>query len=251
MNAKRYLLLTALVSLMLPAFSQDNTNAFELKIVKGLRSDMGLSYNFFTGPDNDDFTTTIHGFGSGFLLDGSGRVSKDIVQLGTNKANLTIGLGASLMKYRFSENIVFGNENDEFSYFIDNDPDHDYGSGFFSYGKSKLVTLNFFTPVSLNFHLGDFMISGTGLAEFYLNGKHKRKFKNEGERVKTVIRNDEFNDFPINKTKLGVGALFLHKPTGVNLGFTYMVTPFFKENQGPEINEMRISVSYEISMDNM
>lgn len=251
MYTKRYLLLTTLTTLMIPVFAQENSDAFQLKIVKGLRSDMGLSYNFFVGPDNDDFTTTIRGFGSGFMFDGSGRVSKDIVQLGTDNANLTIGIGAALMKYRFSENIVFANENDEFSYFKDNDPAHDYGSGFFSYGKSKLVTLNFFAPVSLNFHLGDFMISGTGLAEFYLTGKHKRKFKNDGEKVKTVIRNDEFNDFPINKTKLGVGAMFLHKPTGVNLGFTYMVTPFFKENQGPEINEMRISVSYEISMDDM
>jgi hypothetical protein len=50
-----------------------------------------------------------------------------------------------------------------------------------------------------------------------------------GERVKEVIRNDQFNDYPINKTKWAVSAMLLHKDSGISVGATYMLTPFFKE----------------------
>lgn len=247
MRELRYLLIPALLLAITAVYGQEQ-NDFKVKIFKNLRSDVGLSYNFFTGPDSKDFSTTIDGFGSGFLFDFSGRYSREMILIGTDNVNFTLGGGIALNKYRFSENLLLSLENGQMSYSIDDDPARDYGEGFFSYGKSKLVTTNFFIPASINFHVGEFLLSATGNVDFYIWGKHKRKFKVDGDKTKTVIRNDDFNDFPINKVKAGVGALIMHKPTGLNVGFTYMMTPFFDVNEGPEINEMRVSVSYDIKL---
>jgi hypothetical protein len=70
----------------------------------------------------------------------------------------------------------------------------------------------------------------------------------DGERVKEVIKNDRFNDFPVNRLKWGLGAMIFHKPTGWSAGVTYMMTPFFKENSNfPELREVRVSLSYDLS----
>ena len=75
-----------------------------------------------------------------------------------------------------------------------------------------------------------------------MSGKHKRKFKADGDKKVEVIKNKDFSDYNLNKTKLGVNAMLMHKKGGVGLGFTYMITPFFKEGEGPELNEVRISL---------
>ena len=75
----------------------------------------------------------------------------------------------------------------------------------------------------------------------------KRKFETNGERQKIVTRNERFNDFPMNRHKLGLSFMVMHQPSGLNIGATYMTTPYFKDGTGPDINEMRISVSYNLS----
>jgi hypothetical protein len=86
-------------------------SSVKVKIVHDARSDFGLGYNFFVGDDADDFRTTIRGFGSGFLFDAfTGRYSKDIVSIGTEGVNLTIGAGGTLSKYRFSEPLILTDE---------------------------------------------------------------------------------------------------------------------------------------------
>lgn len=222
---------------------------FEVKVLEQTRTDYGLAYNFFVGDDVDDFRTTIRGFGSGFLLDAfSGRISKDILEIGTEDVHLTIGAGSAIMKYRFSESVVFSDENNEYSYSLDSDPTHEYGNGFFNNDKSKLVMASFIFPVNLNFDLGAFYISAGGTMDVYLTGKHKLKYTVDGDRVKEVIRNDRFNDFPVNKLKFGLGGMILHKNSGLGVGATYMLTPFFEDNSNfPEMREVRISFSFDMS----
>jgi hypothetical protein len=230
-------------------FTSQAQDKFSVEVLNNMRSDFGLSYNFFLGDDNDDFSTTINGFGSGFLLDAfSGRFSRDFISIGTDDVNITFGAGVAISKYRFSEDLIFNNDEGVFNYSFDNNPSHDYGSGFLSYGKSKLVVGSVIFPVNLNVSIGEFLISAGGTIDQYLSGKHKRKFKDNGEKTKVVIQNDDFNDFPINKTKAGIGAMIMHKNTGLNIGFTYMLTPFFKDQRGPDLNELRISVSYDLSL---
>jgi hypothetical protein len=222
---------------------------FEVKVLYNTRSDYGLSYNFFVGEDADDFRTTIRGFGSGFLLDAfSGRYSMDFLQIGTEGVHLTAGIGGAITKYRFSEPIMFIDENGEYGYALDTDPAHAYGSGFFSNDKSKLVMLSLIVPVNLNFDLGQFYLSAGGTMDVYVSAKHKLKYTRDGDRIKEVIRNDRMNDFPFNKVKAGLGFMLLHKKTGLSAGATYIVTPFFdSDSDFPELNEVRVSFSYDLS----
>ena len=245
----RLFTLLALCSFALTTFAQDSDKAtFDLRIGGEFRSDLGLSYNFFTGDDADGFETSINGFGSGFLFDAlSGRMTKDILTIGFSKANLSVGAGVSLMKYRFSEDVILEKENGIVTSRIDDDPSHDYGNGFFSHGKSKLVIGNFSFPVNLNFEAGPIVMSFGAVYERFLSGKHKRKFKIDGDKEKEVTRNDDFNDFNLNKNKFGLSAMIKHK-NGLNAGITYMLTPFFEENMGPDIREVRISFSYDLSL---
>jgi len=223
-------------------------SAFKFRAFEGTRSDFGLSYNFFTGADAEDFRTTIRGFGSGFLFDFfAARSSMDVFTIGTRDAFLSVGVGAAISKYRFSENLIIDNEDGNVTWQVDPNETHDYGDSFFSYGKSKLVSTTLIFPVNLNFDLGDFVVSAGGTYDLYLTGKLKRKYEVDGTKQKVVVGNETFNDFPINRHKLGLGFMIMHQPSGLNVGATYMMTPFFKENRGPELNEMRISVSYCLS----
>ena len=243
-----YALITLLTISITTLTAQENAQKFKFKVLKQTRSDFGLSYNFFLGDDSNDFTTSINGFGSGFLLDAfSGRISKDFIAVGTRSVNMTVGAGLAIMKYRFSEPIVFAQENGNLNYFFDEDPNHDYGNGFFGYGKSKMVIANLIVPVNLNFDVGPFLISAGGTMDVYLSGKHKRKFRDDGEKRKVVVKNNTFNDYPLNKLKFGVGSMIMHKESGLNIGFTYMLTPLFEEDKGPDLNELRISVGYNLS----
>lgn len=243
---KARLQLLALCLLISGAISAQD---FQFTILKNTRTDWGLSYNFFTGADADDFRTTIRGFGSGFLLDAfTGRYSKDIVFIGTNDVHITLGAGVALSKYRFSEPLIFEEVDGSFGYRIDDDPTHEYGNGFFNNDKSKLVVGTFTFPAYLNFDIGSWYVSAGGMVDLFLSGKHKLKFTQDGERQTQVIKNNDFNDFPINKTKWGLGGMIMHKPSGVNVGITYMTTPFFKDNTNfPELNEVRVSFSYDLS----
>lgn len=244
MKAKIYLLCISLFATNLVS-----GQGFQFRVLKNTRSDWGLSYNFFHGDNVDDFRTSIKGFGSGFLLDAfTGRYSKDIIYLGTNDVHLTLGAGVALSKYKFSEPLIFEEADGDFGYRIDDDPTHEYGNGFFSNDKSKLVVGTFTFPAYLNFDIGSMYISAGGMLDLFLSGKHKLKYTVDGKRQTEVIKNEDFNDFPINKTKWGVGGMIMHKPSGVNVGITYMLTPFFKDNSAfPEMNEVRISFSYDLS----
>lgn len=245
MKTKFYLLILFAFGLQLSASAQSE---FGVRVFDHCRSDFGLSYNFFVGPDAEDFRTTIKGFGSGFLLDFySARASVDVIELGTRDFFLSAGAGIAISKYRFSENLILENTENGVDYYIDPNPDHDYGTGFFSYGKSKLVSTTVIFPVNLNIDLGDFWLSAGGTVDIYLTAKHKRKFKTDDSKQKVVIKNDSFNDFPVNRVKYGVGAVLAHKHSRVNVGFTYILTPFFEEDLGPEINEMRVSFSYNLN----
>lgn len=233
---------------LLLATSFKSPAQFSVEFINNTRSDGGISYNFFVGDDNDDFTTSINGFGSGFILDiFTGRYSLDVVTVGFENINVSIGAGFAVSKYRFKENIIFSKDNGNVAYMIDDDPTHDYINTFFGYGKSKLVYCSFYAPVNLNITLGEFYFSCGGLVDIYLSGKHKRKFEADGDKKVELIKNKDFSDFNLNKTKLGVNAMLMHKKGGVGLGFTYMVTPFFKEGEGPELNEVRISLTIKAS----
>jgi hypothetical protein len=242
---KHYFILMLIMWGFLSSF--ESTAQFDVKFLNNSRSDGGISYNFFIG-DDDEFTTSINGFGSGFIFDiFTGRYSVDLLTVGFDEINLSLGAGFAISKYRFKENIIFSKENNIVNYSIDDDPAHDYVNTFFGYGKSKLVYGSFYFPVNLNISIGDIYFSFGALVDQYISGRHKRKFKVDGRKEKIVISNEDFSDFNLNKTKLGVNAMLMHKKGGIGMGFTYMITPFFKEGEGPALNEIRLSLTFTFS----
>lgn len=230
---------------ILPAQDQ-----FRFRLDVQERDDAGLSYNFFTGQDASDFRTTILGFGSGFLLDAfTGRYATQLVTLGTERVYLGAGIGFSISKYRFVDNLILSLSPDKtmVTWQADPDPAHDYSNSFFGYGKSKLVTTSLFFPVDLNIALGDnWVISAGGFADLYLFGKHKRKYMVENSKIKELVGPKEFRNYNLNKTKLGLEASIWYKKLGLGLCGTWFVTPFFKKEMGPALHEGRVSLNFNI-----
>jgi len=228
-----------------PVLSQEG---FRVKFFDNTRDDAGMAYNFFLGDDAEQFSTSINGFGSGFIFDVlTGRYSVDFISLGTEAVHLSAGVGVAVNKYRFSDNLVFQLQGDQVVVTEDNDPDHDYINTFFGYGKSKLVYGSVYFPVNFNISAGPVYLSAGVFFDRYLAGKHKRKFKVDGEKEKVLIEPNEFKDFNLNKSKYGINASLVHKNTGLGIGFTYMLTPFFQEGKGPDLNEMRISFTFDFA----
>lgn len=228
-----------------PILSQEG---FRVKFFDNTRDDGGLAYNFFLGDDAEQFGTSINGFGSGFIFDVlTGRYSVDFISLGTESVYLSFGAGFAISKYRFSDNLVFELHGDHIFVTEDIDPDHDYVNTFFGYGKSKLVYGSVYFPVNFNISAGPVYLSAGVFFDRYLAGKHKRKFKVEGEKEKVLIEPNEFKDFNLNKSKYGINASLVHKNTGLGIGFTYLLTPFFQEGKGPDLNEMRISFTFDFA----
>ncbi|MBT3209360.1 MAG: hypothetical protein HN704_05045 [Bacteroidetes bacterium] len=222
--------------------AQEKTN---VRYWQQARIDSPFAYNFFIGKDANLFKTTISGFGSGFILDlFSGRFSLDIVTIGNEKINLSCGLGIAINKYKFSQNLIFEKTNNQINVFEDPDSEHDYVNKFFGYGKSKLVTGTLFAPINLNIWVDKYYISFSFFFDYYLSGKHKRKFFDENEKHEIIVTNKDFKNFCLNKEKIGIGFMISQNPKNISLGFTYMLTPFFQENKGPAINEVRISFKY-------
>jgi len=238
-----FILFTALLFLFSSSFGQSK---FDVTFLKGEREDGGFAYNFFIGDDAEDFATSINGFGSGFLFDVlTGRQSWDLVRIGTKSINLSLGAGIAINKYRFQNNLIISkNDDDIVTWGIDSDDTHDYVNTFFGYGKSKLVTASFYFPAYLNFNLGNFKLSTGPFIDLYVYGKHKRKYKEGDDKIKKLIKPDEFKDFNLNKTKYGVSAALTHKGSGIGLVGTYYLTPFFEEGMGPDLTEVRISLTF-------
>ena len=95
----------------------------------------------------------------------------------------------------------------------------------------------------INFDIAEkFTFSAGGFVDFYVYGKHKRKFLMDGEKMKEMIKPAEFRDYNLNKTKYGVSASFIHKKSGIGISGAYYLTPFFQDGMGPDLNEARISL---------
>lgn len=211
-----------------------------------MRGDASISYNFFVGPDAADFSTSVNGFGSGLLDIWGVRSAIDLINLGSEKNYISLGAGFSVLKYRLSKNLVFGQDGDgQLTWMTDPDVTHNYVNTFFGYGKSKIITTSFYFPVDINIGLGENMcISAGGYVDLNVTTRYKMKYLTGEDKVKEIIKSDEFRKFNPSTTKFGVNFTILHKKIGYGLSATYCLTPFFVPGTGPDIHEARISATY-------
>ncbi len=251
---KKSIIILLLISISSITFAQK----FSVKYFEKERKEGSLAYNFFVGEDAELFQTTIMGFGSGFVFDiFTGRSSYDIITLGWDKVNLSFGAGFAISKYRFQNNLVFTKDDMGVSVFEDPNLNHDYVNTFFGYGKSKLVYGSLYAPVNLDITVGKLLFSGGAFLDFWISGKHKRKYIDDGNKVKTKIGDSQFRDYNISKTKLGVNGMIKHIPSGVYVVVTHMITPFFNDvvfmpdgvSRIPKLNEMRVAFGIDLGKD--
>jgi hypothetical protein len=213
-----------------------------------MRLESQASYDFFVGPDAGDFKTSIKGFGSGVLDFFGVRGSCDIIDIGTEKYYLSIGAGVAILKYRLANNLVFGqSEENGVTWMTDPDITHNYVNTFFGYGKSKIITTSLYFPVDINIALGkSAFFSIGGYFDVNLSARYKMKYLIGEDKIKEIIRSDEFRKFNPSTTKFGVNATLFIPKLGYGLSATYSLTPFFKPGMGPDIHEARISATYNL-----
>jgi hypothetical protein len=221
---------------------------FSVNYLGQFRSESQLTYNFFTGPDAADFTTSIDGFGSGILDFFGTRTSWDLITIGTKKINVSLGGGFAVAKYRLSKNLVFGtNEDEQLTWTVDPDTSHNYVNSFFGYGKSKLITTSFYFPLDLNLVFGEnLFFSMGGYVDLNLTARYKMKYLVEDDKVKEIIRSSEFRNLNPSTVKYGVSASVYHKKWDVGLAGSWCLTPFFKPGLGPDIHEAHVSASFRL-----
>jgi hypothetical protein len=235
----------ALTVIISQSFAQ---NKFSVRYFEQIRMESQLSYSFFTGPDASNFHTSINGFGSGILDILGIRASSDIISVGTERFYISAGAGFAVTKFRLAQNLIFLGPQSSIAFCIpDPDRTHDYGGGFFSYGKSKLITTSFYFPVDINMAVGkNVLVTAGGYMDINLTARYKIKYLVGEDKVKEIIRSSEFRNLNPNTIKFGVNFTILHKKLGYGLSASYSLSPFFKSGLGPDIHEARVSASYTI-----
>jgi len=245
---KKTLFLLFFISVSVSLFAQEK-NALEPYYM----SNPILGYNFFVGNDAKEFTTIPKVLGSG-LYDWSFNYSFTpfwIVNPQDKMIGLSFPFGLRFTKYRFSDHLTFGLDADQkLEIAIDDIATHDYNDSYFSYDGSKLVTGNWRFPLFVYFPVqrwfggkeDHFGIFGTFFYERYAFAYHKLRYDEDSKRVKDVTRNKTFKNYGLNKHLIGVSGGFKIKT--VVFFAQYVITPFFDETVGKEINEMRVGISF-------
>ncbi|MFH0761633.1 MAG: hypothetical protein V2A67_09045 [Bacteroidota bacterium] len=239
-----------LIGLMLNFNLANTQDSTRFKFVEDYRGDGMFAYNFFTGGDAADFTTSIKGFGSGLIDYFGSRASVDMVTFGSDKINLSLGVGLSVMKYRLSNHLIFTNPggDEAIQYAADTDATHDYQDTFFGWGKSKIITIDAYFPLDLNIAIGKNLVLTAGpYADFNLSARYKMKYISGEDRVKELIRSKEFRKMNLSTFKYGVSAGLYHKKWKVGISGTYCLAPFFQTGLGPDLHEARVTASFVIA----
>ncbi len=204
--------------------------------------------NFFVGKDAALFQTTGQALGSG-ILDFSGTIPLLPYWIqapgGDKKFAYAFPIGVRISKYRFAQNLVFSkNETTQMiDVYADTVSTRSYNHSFFSYEGSKLAAGYIHIPAIFRWDITDkFVIDGSVFYDRCLFSYHKLKYTENERTQKDVIRNNEFKNYYLNKNKYGLSLGIRY--AGFGIGATYVPTPFFLKGQGPEIQELRVGLSY-------
>jgi len=234
-----------LSSVVLPLSAQ---HRFGVKAIAILRLEGGIGYTFFTGPDAAGFATTVKGFGSGLGEELNLRQSIEPLLVGTDKINLSIGIGNSINKYRFADNLVPSlSDAGIVSFSPDPDTTHYYQNTFFGYTKTKLVTSTLYMPFNLNIipH-EEWQFTLGGFIDWLFFAKYKMKYLFHGLQVKELVKPGEMLTLPFNRYRFGIHAGIYYKKLGLGMAGTWYITPTFKAGLGPQVHECRVTVQYDI-----
>ncbi len=209
-------------------------------------SNLRPSYNAFVGEDSKLLTTTFKGFGS---LSEWNLVLSYPVLLGSGNTKFLFlpRTGVLWKKFRFANPLIayLDTSLDKTVFYVNNDLNKDYGSGFFSYGKTKLVatTLRINPELGISIDLDDenaFGITVGPVLDVLLGAKYKQKYIENNQKKKEVIRgNDNLN---INPFQYGISAAIM--TPWIEIYGAYFLNNFFRENYGPSVNLFELGLSF-------
>jgi len=208
-------------------------------------SNLRPTYNFFIGEDAQWMSTTFKGFGS---ISEWNLVLGYPFTIGKNKVKFLIlpRTGVLWKKFRFSKNLVpsLDTTMEKTVFSINNDPTKDFGRGFFSYGKTKLIvpTYRFNPEFGISIDVGDQAIGITTgpVLDLTLNAKFKQKYRQDGQKKKEVVRGNE--KLNVNPFQYGISAAIM--TPWIEIFGVYMLSPFFKENKGPSVSQIELGLSF-------
>ncbi|MDW8159338.1 MAG: hypothetical protein RML72_10765 [Bacteroidia bacterium] len=211
-----------------------------------------ITFNLMVGEDASRLATTTQGFGSisGLVLIDNIHLRSKVLFRTSNQTGFFVssGIGFIAKKYRFAENLVFENRNNQLVFYPDPNPNHQYSTNFFSYSKSKLVLTYFRIPLAIGFSVLNYTTKkehlniSTGVIFDVLTGaKHKLKYTEDGEDKMDVLRTN--SNIHASPFQLGVQAR-IEMFNGLGLYGAYMLTPMFQENKGPRTNALEVAIYY-------
>ena len=129
------------------AYSRIKENGSYLKLISDGRQN--TTFNFFTGPDVENFKTTLKGFGSvgnGYDL--------SMITTGNKYFAVFADLGFSIRYYRFEQNLKLTKTDDLINAEIIANPPYAFKNSFFSWSKNKMVTAYLTVPVGFELKFG-------------------------------------------------------------------------------------------------
>ena len=220
---------------------------------------MYIDLNFFSGPDIENFRTTLKGFGS---MGNTYEVT--VFDAGGNFFDAFIDLGASIRDYRFEDNLKLTKTEDLITDEIVDDPPYEFKNQFFGWSKNKMVIGYLTIPVGFDVKLGFLDLRMQASYNRYLSGKLKLKYRDPDnsfednskifldgltnkESEKYKIPNEEFRDYSLNKNNFSVSVMITPKKGDEKMftaGVKYDIKPLFEEGKGPDIHETAVFFSF-------
>jgi hypothetical protein len=131
-----------------------------------------FDFNFFSGPDVENFRTTLKGFGS---MGNTFELS--VISAGGNFIGAYINLGTSIRYYRFEDDLKLTRTDENVTSEIVTGQPYEFKNNFFGWSKNKMVSGYLTGPVGIDIRLGFMDLKLQASYNRYLSGKLKLKYK--------------------------------------------------------------------------
>lgn len=205
------------------------------------------AFNAFRGEDSYLLRTSMNGFGS---LSEWNLVLGFPFAIGEKKIKFLIlpRTGFLWKKFRFANPLIpqldtFLNKT---IFQMNTNPNKDFGKGFFSYGKTKLVLSTFrINPelgIAIDFNEQAIGITAGPVMDILISSKYKQKFIENTQKKKVIIKDN--NLLNINFIQYGISAAIMSP--WIDIYGAYFFSPFFKANHGPNVKAFELGFACSI-----
>lgn len=245
---KKSILSIAIIFISLSVYSQSDKKQ---RVTTNALINQSYAFNFFTGPDAKQLTTTPKAFGSG-LYDLSMVIPATFWIYNPKNRNIGLfsGAGLDITKYRFQQPYIFDLTNNNI--LVDTNSLHIYRNNFFTRDGSKLVLGKLIVPISVYFPISkwfgkedlNFGISLTAFYKRYLFAYLKDFYIENGALTK-----DKYSNTSISKyfTHDDIGGRVAVKIFSFYVWGQYTYTNLFTNLIQYEIHETKIGITFDFN----